>query len=118
MKKILGWAMVATMSLGAMAACGSDKKSPTTTKAPATSGSTASGSSGSSAVDTFCSQAHDLAVKLKAVIANPSSADAASVTASATKLATDGAALISSNPNDAAKIQACTKELTDAAVPG
>jgi maltose-binding protein MalE len=122
MKKMLGWTMVAVMSIGGLAACSSDKDSPSTTKATtATADTTAAGSgesSGNAAVDEFCAQADELAVKLKDVIANPTSANAAEVTAAATKLSTDGAALVSANPNDAAKIQECVKKITDAATPG
>ena len=125
MKKMLGWTMVAMVSLGSLAACSSSSKSTSTTKAATANttatpagGSTAGGSSsGSSAVDAFCKQSDDLAAKLQDVIKNPTSANAADVTAAATKLSSDAAALISSNPNDSAKIQACVKKLTDAATP-
>lgn len=118
MKKILGWTMVGMISLGSLAACSSDSKSTSTTKATASSTAAGSGaSSGGTAVDTFCKEADDLAAKLKDVIKNPTSANAADVTAAASKLSTDAAALISSNPNDSAKIQACVKKLTDAATP-
>ena len=129
MKKMLGWTIVAMVSLGSLAACSSDSKSTSTTKAatantaatPAggsTAATTAGGSSsGSAAVDEFCKQSDDLAAKLKDVIKNPTSANAADVTAAATKLSTDAAALISANPADSAKIQACVKKLTDAAIP-
>ena len=121
MKKMLGWTMVAMVSVGSLAACSSDSKSSSTTKAttPAAHSTAASSgeSSGSAAVDEFCKQSDDLAAKLKDVIANPTSANAAEVTAAASKLSSDAAALISSNPNDSAKIQACVKKLTDAATP-
>ena len=78
MKKMLGWTMVAVMSIGGLAACSSDKDSPSTTKATtATADTTAAGSgesSGNAAVDEFCAQADELAVKLKDVIANPGAA--------------------------------------------
>ena len=122
MKKILGWTVAAVVSLGGVAACGSDSKSSSTTKATTaenTNGSTETGTgSGNAAVDAFCKQADDLAVKLKAVLADPASADAAAVTASAAKLTTDAAALAGSNPSDVDKINACTKKLTDAATGG
>lgn len=124
MKKILGWTVAAVVSLGGVAACSSDSKSSSTTKATtaevtdeSTAGSTETGS-GNAAVDEFCKQADDLAVKLKAVLADPASADAAAVTASAAKLTTDAAALVGSNPDDVDKINACTKKLTDAATGG
>jgi hypothetical protein len=122
MKKMLGWTMVAMVSLGSLAACSSDSKSSSTTKAttPAANSTAASSSgesSGSAAVDEFCKQSDDLAAKLKDVIKNPTSANAADVTAAATKLSSDAAALISANPGDSAKIQACVKKLTDAATP-
>ena len=121
MMKLLGWTMVAVMSLGGLAACSSDKDSPSTTKATTPAGgstaASAGESSGNAAVDEFCKQADDLAGKLKDVIANPTSANAAEVTAAASKLSTDAAALISANPNDTAKINECVKKLTDAATP-
>ena len=116
MNKMLGWTAVAMISVGSLAACSSDSKS-TTTKATKTTTATAGESSGNAAVDKFCKESDDLAAKLKDVIANPTSANAAEVTAAATKLSSDAAALISSNPNDSAKIQACVKKLTDAATP-
>lgn len=108
MKKILGWTVAAVVSLGGVAACNSDSKSSSTTKATTTAGG------GNAAVDEFCKQADDLAGKLKAVLADPTSADAGAVTASATKLSTDAAALISANPSETAQINACVKKLTDA----
>lgn len=121
MKKIFGWTMVAVMSLGGVAACSSDAAKPSVTTATKTTtvagGSTVAGGA-SANVEAFCKQADDLAVKLKAVIADPSSADAASVSAAAAKLATDGAALINSEPSDSARIQECIKHLTDVATPG
>ena len=120
MKKILGWTVAAVVSLSGVAACSSDSKSSSTTKATTaevTDASTATGT-GNAAVDAFCKQADDLAVKLKAVIADPASADAAAVTASAAKLSTDAASLIGSNPSEADQINACTKKLTDAATGG
>jgi hypothetical protein len=114
MKALLKWGMVATMSLGTMAACSSSSKPAVTTKAPATSATTAAGGaaggSGSAAIDAFCAQAADLGKQLKAIIANPSSGNLATVQAAATKLVTDSQALITANPSDAAKISACAAE--------
>lgn len=87
---------------------------------PPPAGSTAAetpAGTGNAAVDTFCKDANELAAKLKAVIADPASGDVASVTVSATKLSTDSAALIASQPADSAKISACAKALADAVTP-
>ena len=133
MKKILGWTIAGIVSLGGVAACSSSAvKSPTTTaKAPATGTATtapaaggtattapAAGGSTSAAVDAFCAQGVDLTAKLKKVIADPTSADYSSVIASATKYATDSLALMTSNPNDVAKITACTSAVSAALTPG
>lgn len=115
--KMLTCMIATTMSLGMMSACSSDAKSPVTTKAPA-SGDTTAPATGSGAADKFCAETKDLTVKLKAMIANPAGADAAALTASATKLSTDAAALISANPADSAKIQACGKEMSAALTGG
>jgi len=120
MKKIIGLAMVGAMSLGALAACGSDSKSTAKTVAPvATSGDTVSGGGGggtSGAVDQFCSDAKALGEKVKAAIADPTKL--AALQADVTKFTTDAAALTSANPNDADKISACVKEMTDAMTGG
>jgi len=74
MKKILSWTAVGIMSLGALAACSSDKKSPSTTKAPdvttaETSGdgtaTTTGGASDENAatVEKFCTDVADLVAK-------------------------------------------------------
>ncbi len=139
MKKILGWTIAGIVSLGGVAACSSSavKTPATTAKAPASSTVTgastattapaaggtattapAAGGSTSAAVDAFCAQGVDLTAKLKKVIADPTNADYSTVIASATKYATDSLALMTSNPNDVAKITACTSAVSAALTPG
>lgn len=144
MKKNLSLPIALLLSLGIFAGCGgsSSKTStaesvavtevappatdaPTTATAPTadTVGSSAATDapktgSASKAVDEYCKQADDLAKKLKAVMADPTNGDAAAVTASATKLTTDAAALMQSQPSDVAKITACSQKLSDAVKPG
>ena len=145
MKKNLSLPIALLLSLGMFAGCGGSSSKTTTAESvaltevapPATEASpagtdapiadTVAPTAGtdapktgntSAAVDEYCKQADDLAKKLKAVMADPTNGDAAAVTASATKLTTDAAALMQSQPSDVAKITACSQKLTDAVKPG
>ncbi len=145
MKKNLSLPIALLLSLGIFAGCGGSSSKTTTaesvaiteaaplaTDAPTTgtdapTADTAASTAGtdapktgnaSKAVDEYCKQADDLAKKLKAVMADPTNGDAAAVTASATKLTTDGAALMQSQSSDVAKITACSQKLSDAVKPG
>jgi hypothetical protein len=104
MKKILGWTAVGIMSVGALGACSSDKKSPSTTKAPAvTTGDTTSGAdTGSAAADKFCTDVADLINK------GPTDPN---YTANLQKLITESQTLLTSEPGAAAKIQDCLTKL-------
>jgi len=116
MNKILGWAMVGAVSFGALAGCSSDSKSTAKTVAPVVTTAGGGGGSGSGAVDQFCTDAQDLATKIKAAIADPSKL--AALQADVTKFSTDAASLTAANPNDAEKISACVKSMTDALTGG
>jgi hypothetical protein len=109
MKKILGWTAAVLVSVAGVAACGSDKKeSPTTTAATATtaagSATTAGGgsSSGSSSAQQFCNDVQ--------AILDKGPTDPNYVT-NLQKLISQGTSLISSNPADAATLQACITKL-------
>ena len=131
MKKNLSLPIALLLSLGMFAGCGGSSSKTTTAEsvaltevAPPATDATSAGTDApkpgntSAAVDEYCKQADDLAKKLKAVMADPTNGDAAAVTASATKLTTDAAALMQSQPSDVAKITACSQKLTDAVKPG
>jgi len=129
MKKHLARWLIITTVFAATAACSSDSKSTSTTEAAkvttgeagtattAASGD-ASGSSSNPDVKAFCDSADVLATELKKVLADPTNADAASVTAKATDLSTKAAQLISASPSDAAAINVCAEKLTKAMTPG
>lgn len=120
MKKILGWTVVGLLSIGGLAACGSDDdESPSTTNAPA--GTTASGDStadtaaeggeSSAEVEQFCADAEDLVERIK----NASAEDLGTLQADATKFTTDAASLTAkATPAEATRIQECLSELSTA----
>ena len=116
MKKILNWSLVAIVSFGGLAACGSDKKSTSTTKAPATEAtagsdtgdSTSSGDANTATVEKFCKDVTDLVAK------GPSASDYAS---KLTELTGQGASLgaaVAADPSLQTKLSDCLKKL----VPG
>ena len=121
MNKVLRWATVASLSVAALSACSSDKAKPLATTAATTlAGATApttGTASGSASVDSFCKEIKDLAAKLKAALADPSSADSAAFAAQAQKLSTDSAALIQANPADVQKITQCIQVLAEVSAP-
>jgi len=114
--------MLATaMFVGGAAACGSDSKdsskaSETTAAQPAaTKADSGSGSGSSNAdVEAFCTQADDLAAKLKDVMKDPTKGNLGELTASAQDLAKKAAELTSANASDSSRIQECAKKVTDA----
>ena len=114
MKKILSWTAVGILSMGALAACGSDddKKSPSTTAAPAatngdsTETTAASGDSGegSASVDEFCAKVTDLVTK------GPS--DPQYATKLQELIQNSTSLLATLTPADQAKLQECVTKLT------
>src|SRR4051794_41672205 len=116
MKKIYGWTAVGILSVGALGACSSDKKSPSTTKAPAvstatgdsTAASSGASDSNSATVDKFCADAADLVAK------GPTDSGYAS---GLQKLTAQGASLgaaVAADPTLQTKLTDCLKKL----VPG
>jgi len=120
MRRIMGWMLVTAMFVGGAAACGSDSKdsskaSETTAAQPAaTKADSGSGSSGNADVEAFCTQADDLAAKLKDVMKDPTKGNLGELTASAQDLAKKAAELTSANASDSSRIQECAKKVTDA----
>jgi len=119
MKKILSWTAVGIMSIGALGACSSDKKSPSTTAAPevttgddtattAASGddtaTTAASGESSAAVDEFCAKVTDLVTK------GPTDPEYA--TKLQELIASSQSLITTLTPADQAKIQECVTELT------
>ena len=110
MKKIIGYAVAAVVSLGGIAACSSDSKSTTTTKA-ATAGSTAAttaGGSNSATVDKFCTDVTDVVTK------GPTASDYASKLTALTSQGASLAAAVAADPSLQTKLTDCLKKL----VPG
>ena len=131
MKKTLRLPLTLLCSVGLFTGCSassdsSDTKTPASvaesapagTDAPTTGTDSPTADKSAVAVDEYCKQAEDLAAKLKEVMKDPTKGDTAAVMASATKLTTDAAALVSSEPGDAARINECSQKIADAAKPG
>lgn len=126
MKKILSWTAVGIMALGALGACSSDKKSPsTTTASDVTTATTAAGddtattaagdgtettaaSSGdsSAAADKFCADVTALVEK------GPTASDYATKLQELIAQGTTLAAAAASDPTVSAKLQECVTKLT------
>jgi len=121
MKKILSWTAVGILSMGALAACGSDddKKSPSTTAAPevttgddtattAASGddtaTTAASGESSAEVQEFCDKVTELVTK--------GPADPEYATKLQELIASSTALLSSLTPADQATLSECTTKLT------
>jgi hypothetical protein len=114
----------ATLTMGA--ACGSDKKSATTTAAAtvttaksattATTVATVATSPGAAAVEAFCKSADELAAKLKAGKSDP--AKLADLTKEATDFAMKAGQLTSTNAADVAAIQTCAQKVATAYTSG
>ena len=124
MKKILSWTAVGILSMGALAACGSDddKKSPSTTEAPAatngdstetTAGgdsteTTAGGASDENAatVEKFCSDVADLVAK------GPTASDYATKLQELIGQGTSLGAAVAADPTLQGKLTECLTKLT------
>jgi hypothetical protein len=112
--------LIAIVSLGGVAACGSDKKSTSTTKAPATGATSAvtsggdtsdtasSGDANTATVDKFCKDVTDL------VANGPSASDYASKLTALTGQGASLGAAVAADPSLQTKLTDCLKKL----VPG
>lgn len=111
MKKILGYAVAAVISVGGIAACSSDSKSTSTTKAGSTATTTAGGSStdtNTATVEKFCTDVTALVAK------GPTASDYASKLTALTGQGASLGAAVAANPSLQTKLTDCLKKL----VPG
>lgn len=114
-RTMITWMMAGMLLATTAAACGSDEDESPTTEASGdeteTEATEAAGdeTGGNAEVETFCSEAEELAAELKKVMADPTSGDVATLTAKAQEFATNAATLAASVAGDAAASQRLTE---------
>ncbi len=121
MRKMLGLAVAVPLLIGGLTACGggSDVATPTATLTLADSPTPEATDTvdPNSAVERYCSQVDDYAVKAKEIVASPSSTGAAELRAKAEELQQTASELtqeLIDDPSQADRVQECTTKLQEA----
>jgi len=120
----IGTCMQQVSTALATAASGGVPASPTTIAGdtptdPGTPTTVAGGTSSANPdVQAFCTKADELTAALGKAMADPTSADAAALTAQAQQLATDATTLMTANPSEIQAITECLQRITATLTPG